>query len=77
MILLSQSPFYNNTAQHVVAYTIDTAKSTVMEFAFRCTLLVALALCAHASDVIDLKDDDFKEKVAEHEIILVEFFAPW
>ncbi|XP_029643538.1 protein disulfide-isomerase A3 [Octopus sinensis] len=29
------------------------------------------------SDVLDLKDSNFKNKVADHDIILVEFFAPW
>jgi len=35
-----------------------------------------LALAA-ASDVLEFTDADFKDKVAEHDIILVEFFAPW
>ena len=38
--------------------------------------LVAIAL-ASASDVLEFTDDDFEEKLAEHDIILVEFFAPW
>jgi protein disulfide isomerase family A protein 3 len=32
---------------------------------------------AQASDVLEFTDDDFAESVAEHDIILVEFFAPW
>lgn len=30
-----------------------------------------------ASDVIDLKDDNFKSIVDAEELMLVEFFAPW
>ncbi|VDK79071.1 unnamed protein product, partial [Anisakis simplex] len=36
--------------------------------------VVALAL---ASDVLEFKDSDFEEKVKGHEVLLVEFFAPW
>ncbi|KAM9313047.1 protein disulfide-isomerase A3 [Gastrophryne carolinensis] len=30
-----------------------------------------------ASDVLDLTDDDFEDKVHDHQMMLVEFFAPW
>nr|AFK11227.1 protein disulfide-isomerase A3 [Callorhinchus milii] len=30
-----------------------------------------------ASDVLDLTDGDFQEEVVDHELMLVEFFAPW
>ncbi|XP_071109645.1 protein disulfide-isomerase A3-like [Haliotis cracherodii] len=42
-------------------------------------VVVALALiaAAHASDVLEFTDTDFKSKAALHELILVEFFAPW
>lgn len=36
--------------------------------------LLGLAL---ASDVLDLKDADFDAKIKQHDIALVEFFAPW
>ncbi|XP_065836430.1 protein disulfide-isomerase A3-like [Oscarella lobularis] len=40
-------------------------------------LLLCLACLARASDVLELTDSDFATRVAEHDIILVEFFAPW
>ncbi|XP_005989802.1 protein disulfide-isomerase A3 [Latimeria chalumnae] len=36
-----------------------------------------LAGAALASDVLEFTDDDFQSRVGEHELILVEFFAPW
>ncbi|XP_003967256.1 protein disulfide-isomerase A3 [Takifugu rubripes] len=30
-----------------------------------------------ASDVLEFTDNDFESKIGDHEIILVEFFAPW
>ena len=32
---------------------------------------------AQGSDVLEFNDDNFENSVAEHEMILVEFFAPW
>ncbi|XP_067667289.1 protein disulfide-isomerase A3-like isoform X1 [Haliotis asinina] len=42
-------------------------------------LVAALAIVAVAcaSDVLEYTDSDFASKVAQHELILVEFFAPW
>ncbi|XP_022244185.1 protein disulfide-isomerase A3-like isoform X3 [Limulus polyphemus] len=40
-------------------------------------LLVCLAAFASASDVLDYSGPDFEDLVKEHDIILVEFFAPW
>lgn len=38
----------------------------------------ALLLFAEGSgDVLELRDADFERRVAEHETLLVEFFAPW
>ncbi|KAG9999876.1 hypothetical protein KCU78_g15667, partial [Aureobasidium melanogenum] len=39
-------------------------------------LLGAAALAA-ASDVVDLKQDTFKNFVEENDLVLAEFFAPW
>lgn len=43
-------------------------------------VLVVLCLTvavAAASDVLEFTDDDFQESVNPHEVILIEFFAPW
>lgn len=40
-------------------------------------VVVCTAGVSLASDVIDLKDSNFKNKVEPHDIILIEFFAPW
>ena len=40
-------------------------------------LLGLLPFLAHASDVIELTDADFDDEIAQHDFILVEFFAPW
>ena len=43
-------------------------------------LLVLLLAClslAASSDVLELTDDDFDDKVEKESLILVEFFAPW
>lgn len=39
-------------------------------------LLLAAALSA-ASDVLDFSDSDFDSRIGDHDLILVEFFAPW
>lgn len=40
-------------------------------------VLAALAGFTQASDVLELTDNDFESKIGDHELILVEFFAPW
>lgn len=40
-----------------------------------CTLLVLG--CAAASDVLEFTDANFADSVADHDIMLVEFYAPW
>ncbi|KAK3096713.1 hypothetical protein FSP39_002612 [Pinctada imbricata] len=39
--------------------------------------ILALTAIASASDVLEFTDSDFSSKVDDHDIILVEFFAPW
>lgn len=43
----------------------------------RLFFLAALAVFSRASDVLEYTDDDFESKIGDHELILVEFFAPW
>ncbi|CAJ1055986.1 protein disulfide-isomerase A3 [Xyrichtys novacula] len=40
-------------------------------------LLAAVTGLSRASDVIDFTDDDFENKIGDHSLILVEFYAPW
>ncbi|KAB5536488.1 protein disulfide-isomerase precursor [Coniochaeta sp. 2T2.1] len=47
---------------------------TVKSFAFG---LLAAAAVASASDVVQLKKDDFNEFVTNNDIVLAEFYAPW
>uniref|UniRef100_A0A8C1W7E8 Protein disulfide-isomerase A3 n=1 Tax=Cyprinus carpio TaxID=7962 RepID=A0A8C1W7E8_CYPCA len=43
-----------------------------------CVLFIAaFAAAARASDVLEFTDDDFDSKIGDHDLILVEFFAPW
>ena len=39
--------------------------------------IFSLSLVVLCSDVLDFSGPDFEDRVAEHEAILVEFFAPW
>lgn len=43
----------------------------------RLIFLAALAGFTRASDVLDYTDDDFESKIGDHDLALVEFFAPW
>lgn len=43
----------------------------------RLIFLAALAGFSRASDVLEYTDDDFESRIGGHELILVEFFAPW
>ena len=42
-------------------------------------LLCAFALLSAvlASDVLEYKDSDFESKIQNHDVALVEFYAPW
>ncbi|MBN3308912.1 PDIA3 isomerase, partial [Amia calva] len=44
---------------------------------FKLLFLAFLAGAARASDVLEFTDDDFDSRIVEHDMILVEFFAPW
>ncbi|XP_005807506.1 protein disulfide-isomerase A3 [Xiphophorus maculatus] len=43
----------------------------------RLIFLAALAGLSRASDVLEFTDDDFESRIGDHELLLVEFFAPW
>lgn len=46
--------------------------------AVACLVVLHKTLHAEGSgDVLELGDADFERRVAEHETLLVEFFAPW
>lgn len=47
----------------------------VLKVTFLCSLL-CLSLAAE-NDVMELSDDDFSTRIAEHETVLVMFYAPW
>ena len=40
-------------------------------------LFALLAGFTLASDVLEFTDDDFDSRIGDHDLILVEFFAPW
>ena len=40
-------------------------------------LLFALVVTTYASDVLEFDDSNFATEIQKHDIILVEFFAPW
>ncbi|XP_048828791.1 protein disulfide-isomerase A3-like [Brienomyrus brachyistius] len=44
---------------------------------FKLLLSVVLLGAVQASDVLEFTDNDFESKISDHELILVEFFAPW
>jgi hypothetical protein len=39
--------------------------------------LLSLTALSVASDVLEFTDSDFATKITQHDLILVEFFAPW
>uniref|UniRef100_A0A8C7XAL3 Protein disulfide-isomerase n=1 Tax=Oryzias sinensis TaxID=183150 RepID=A0A8C7XAL3_9TELE len=43
----------------------------------RLIFLAALAGFTRASDVLEYTDDDFESRIGNHDLALVEFFAPW
>ena len=40
-------------------------------------LLLAVSACVIAEDVIELDADTFQDGIADEDIVLVEFYAPW
>uniref|UniRef100_A0A8C9S0Z5 Protein disulfide-isomerase n=1 Tax=Scleropages formosus TaxID=113540 RepID=A0A8C9S0Z5_SCLFO len=44
---------------------------------FKLLFLAVFCVAAKASDVLEFTDDDFETKIVDHDLILVEFFAPW
>lgn len=53
-------------------------EKTDTSFKMNALLLISLLFgVAYGSDVIDFTDNDFKDNIGDHALILVEFFAPW
>ena len=42
-----------------------------------CISVIFFSVAVFASDVIELTDADFDDKVKDQDIMLIEFFAPW
>lgn len=40
-------------------------------------VLLSLIPLILSSDVLEFHDSDFATQIAEHDVVLVEFFAPW
>uniref|UniRef100_A0AAR2IUT1 Protein disulfide-isomerase n=1 Tax=Pygocentrus nattereri TaxID=42514 RepID=A0AAR2IUT1_PYGNA len=50
----------------------------LLPFSFLCLgVLLESSLCVEGSDVLEIGDADFEVRVAAHDTLLVEFFAPW
>lgn len=48
-----------------------------MNWLFKIVALCASISIVLSSDVLDFSGPDFESRVAEHDAILIEFFAPW
>ncbi|XP_078097604.1 protein disulfide-isomerase A3 [Mustelus asterias] len=57
--------------------TLPLSPQPVPAAMIRFLLLACTAGAALATDVLELTDDDFEDRVGEHDLMLVEFFAPW
>ena len=55
-------------------HALETHKHRTM---LKLLFVAFLAIAAQASDVLDFTDDDFDSRIGNHDMILVEFFAPW
>ena len=42
-----------------------------------CCIVILISHSSLGSSVIELTDNSFVEEIAKHDLILVEFFAPW
>uniref|UniRef100_A0AAR2LPB3 Protein disulfide-isomerase n=1 Tax=Pygocentrus nattereri TaxID=42514 RepID=A0AAR2LPB3_PYGNA len=57
---------------------ICTVNMHLLPFSFLCLgVLLESSLCVEGSDVLEIGDADFEVRVAAHDTLLVEFFAPW
>lgn len=63
---------------HALAHELSERYCGSERSKMKCLLvLVSAVLVAAADDVLEFDDANFKTEIVKHDIILVEFFAPW
>lgn len=64
----------------LITFKRNIIKFWVLKFSkmlFYTGLILAILGSVYSSDVIELEDSSFIAEVSRHDIVLVEFFAPW
>lgn len=62
-----------------ITFPLFFLRRTCRRFSMMLPLLffAVVAGVARASDVLEFTDDDFESRIGDHDLVLVEFFAPW